>query len=152
MIKPSANLWIIKDVVCMPRGRERDIPRLLISYPMIIPSARLWNEKLTASNNILACENLKLRDDKKNINTKPKMKQSKRVIEYIFRPRLMPNCDELTIKSINKANMIPREILFRADFVTLLRLFKTRKNIPIKVGIMPRTITRPTRANGSVIK
>ena len=80
------------------------------------------------------------------------MKQSKRVIEYIFRPRLMPNCDELTIKSINKANMIPREILFRADFVMLLRLFKTRRNIPIKVGIMPRTITRPTRANGSVIK
>ena len=152
MIKPSANLWIIKDVVCMPRWRERDIPRLLISYPMIIPSARLWNEKLTASNNILACENLKLIDDKKNINTKPKMKQSKRVIEYIFRPRLMPNCDELTIKSINKANMIPREILFRADFVMLLRLFKTRRNIPIKVGIMPRTITRPTRANGSVIK
>ena len=80
------------------------------------------------------------------------MKQSKRVIEYIFRPRLMPNCDELTIKSINKANMIPREILFRADFVMLLRLFKTRRNIPIKVGIMPKTITRATRANGVVIK
>ena len=64
----------------------------------------------------------------------------------------MPNCDELTIKSINKANMIPREILFRADFVMSLRLFKTRKNIPIKVGIMPKITTRPTRANGSVNK
>ena len=67
----------------------------------------------------------------------------------------MPSWDEFTIKSINSANIIPRDILLRADLVIsfshLGRLFKTRKYIPMKSGRIPITITKPVNVNGSVI-
>ena len=67
----------------------------------------------------------------------------------------MPSRDEITIKSINNANIIPRDILLRADLVILFsnlnRLFKTRKYIPMKIGRIPITITKPVNVNGSVI-
>ena len=56
---------------------------------------------------------------------------------------------------MNNANIIPRDILLRADLVILFsnlnRLFKTRKYIPMKIGRIPINITKPVSVNGSVI-
>ena len=84
------------------------------------------------------------------------MKQDNKVIEQIFIPKLTPNCEEFTIKSTNSASIIPSEMFYKTDCEVLLSnlylFIKTRKNIPIKVGIIPIVITIITKLKGSVIR